>query len=731
MKLPELQPIKTNKVALDVFKGINDNVYTPEGYFKDMKNMTSDYYPALSQRQIREQYKLSGNINGAITVNDNLYTIVGTKMYKNGTVVSGVSVTDSQKQLVGYGAYIVIMPDKLMYNTQNGSVKKMSYTRKIDLSVEGIKENDIRLSKLYLSDEDGNPYVVMDMEGENVPLSEKDGDTKIKNFIDTEKKGWPDYVSTVNALIGAKSLVKMYMGEWGGKYKLGFCPITSEHKIAFEYYNDSMNTWTSPKLYVTYCVEMKTEAQAKELTSAIVKGNFIKLELSTTSGTVLKNGVIDRRKYNFYQKFAKGIKVESVRQKNKYVGFVFSNTSIDYLDFVRKMGGYTTANYTVDSGSGNVGSPKLQTCVKTMTSEYSFPEGGAAGNDYCVLNIKKDMPDMNYITVSENRIWGCSNSKHEIYACKQGDATSWYCYAGISSDSYAVTIGSDGDFTGCCTYKGMPYFFKDNLIIGIYGTKPSNYQLQEVYYAGIEKGSSKSIWYMNGIMYFKSRRGIVKFDGSSISVISEELGQKLFKDAIGCATDSKYIVAMKENNKNRLFVYDSEKNMWHIEDDLRPDYFFKYGASVYGVKRTASMIYRIDGINDISGKLPYATKSKEIEDYKTVDDMKVYSRGLSWYAETGAIEKGSVNAKYIQRLGIRFELEQRAYLTVKVKYDNDEEWREVYTHEGKKDEGPVSIAFRPCRCSKFRLRFEGEGRCTIHNIQREVYEGSDLYHGNF
>lgn len=338
---------------------------------------------------------------------------------------------------------------------------------------------------------------------------------------------------------------------------------------------------------------------------------------------------------------------------------------------------------------------------------------------------------MNYITVSENRIWGCSNSKHEIYACKQGDATSWYCYAGISSDSYAVTIGSDGDFTGCCTYKGMPYFFKDNLIIGIYGTKPSNYQLQEVYYAGIEKGSSKSIWYMNGIMYFKSRRGIVKFDGSSISVISEELGKKLFKDAIGCATDSKYIVAMKENNKNRLFVYDSEKNMWHIEDDLRPDYFFKYGASVYGVKRTASMIYRIDGINDISGKLPYATKSKEIEDYKTVDDMKVYSRGLSWYAETGAIEKGSVNAKYIQRLGIRFELEQRAYLTVKVKYDNDEEWREVYTHEGKKDEGPVSIAFRPCRCSKFRLRFEGEGRCIIHNIQREVYEGSDLYHGNF
>ena len=184
MKLPELQPIKTNKVALDVFKGINDNVYTPEGYFKDMKNMTSDYYPALSQRKIREQYKLSGNINGAITVNDNLYTIVGTKMYKNGTVVSGVSVTDSQKQLVGYGAYIVIMPDKIMYNTQNSTVKKMSYTRKVDKSKAGIETNGALNSKIYLSDEDGNPYVVMEKNLENIPTSKKDGNEKIKAFIE-------------------------------------------------------------------------------------------------------------------------------------------------------------------------------------------------------------------------------------------------------------------------------------------------------------------------------------------------------------------------------------------------------------------------------------------------------------------------------------------------------------------------------------------------------------------
>lgn len=52
MRLPELKPIPSRVTQLDVFNGINDNVFIPEGYFKDMKNMSSDYYPALGQRAV-------------------------------------------------------------------------------------------------------------------------------------------------------------------------------------------------------------------------------------------------------------------------------------------------------------------------------------------------------------------------------------------------------------------------------------------------------------------------------------------------------------------------------------------------------------------------------------------------------------------------------------------------------------------------------------------------------
>ncbi len=726
MKLPELQPIKAGTVNLDAFNGINDNVYIPEGYFKDMKNMSSDYYPALGQREIREQYKLSGNINGAITVNGTLYTVVGTKMYKNGAAINGLTVADSKKKLLGYGAYIVIMPDKIMYNTKDGKVSNMAYKKTVNMAKEGIEKYGEK-SEIYLSDKDGNPYVIMPNTAEYTILGKEDGDKKIKAFIDETKPNYPDFVTTVNALNASKSILKKYVSEWGGKYKLGFVPFTSEHKISIEYYNQSMEMWSSPSLYLTFYIKASSTTEAQNITNAIKEGDFVRIEMSDTSGTVVKKGNVSDKLYEFYQKFANQIKVEKVLRKNNDVGLIFSNTSIDFLDYVRRRGNYLVGEYSTSATSGDV---KTQTGVIGATFRYSMPDIGETP-DYPLSNLKKEVPNMDYVTVADNRIWGCSNSAHEIYACKQGDPTNWYSYAGISTDSYAVTIGSDGEFTGCCTYKGTPYFFKEDLIIIMYGSKPSNYQVSEIFSQGIEKGSSESMIYLNGAMYYKARKGIVRFDGSNVTTISEELGKKRFKNAVASASDSKYFVSMLENDKPRLFVYDSDKGMWHIEDDFRPDFFFKFGATVCGVRRTDSMVYRIDGLEDITKKLPSATKKMEIEENVAVGNLIIYNRGLEWYAETGPIEKGSVNAKYIQRLGIRYELQERAFLTVKVQYDNDSEWQEVFTHEGRKGEGAVSVPFRPCRCEKFRLRFEGKGKCLIHNIQRSVYEGSDVRHGNF
>ena len=723
MKLPQLQTIASKEIALETFYGINDNIYIPEGCFKDMKNLTSDYYPAIGQRKIREEYLLTGNINGAIELNNKLYIVSGTKMYKDGIEIKNLSLTDTQKQLYNYGAYIIIMPDKIMYNTEDGKSKKMSYQRKIAKKTSGDS-----LPYLYLSDKDGNPYAVMPATVNNAPTSKTQGDKTIKEFQNSITDSVPKYINTsdIKVLWGTPSILKAYTGEAGSE-SLGLISTNSAQELSIKYWNENNASWNTPTLYVTWWWRTTTEI-AKEIEETISSEDFISLKVTNDNGADMKESAYPDYTYRIWKYFNSYAKVEKILSKDGDIGIVFSNAGIDFLTYfqktyksgIKKGVLVTNADTTKDKDPGIIS-------ITPFILRMDFPWDGNFSN----LTIKKDMPDMDYITVSENRLWGCSNKKHEIYACKQGDPTNWHAYAGLANDSYTVTIGSPGDFTGACTYKGMPYFFKDNLIICMYGSRPANYQVSEIYYPGVESGSSQSFYFLNGMMYFKSRQGIVRFDGSSTQLISEELGKKVFKNAVACAGDKKYYVAMTENEENRLFVYDSQKSMWHKEDELRPDFLFKYGASVYAVKRNDSIIYRLDGLENISDKLPNATKSEEIKKYEIVENIKIYNKGLSWYAETGKIESGTIKSKYIQRLGIRYELDRLAVLKVKIKYDNDDNWMELYVHEGKKGEGAVSIAFRPRRCEKFRLRFEGEGKCIIYNIQRIVNEGSDMHNGNF
>ena len=86
----------------------------------------------------------------------------------------------------------------------------------------------------------------------------------------------------------------------------------------------------------------------------------------------------------------------------------------------------------------------------------------AVGEQEAAVTVSRSVPDMDFITESENRIWGCSSANHEVYACKLGDPKNWNSFLGIASDSYALTIGSSGDFTGCTTHLLCPSVFSQS-----------------------------------------------------------------------------------------------------------------------------------------------------------------------------------------------------------------------------------------------------------------------------
>ena len=83
------------------------------------------------------------------------------------------------------------------------------------------------------------------------------------------------------------------------------------------------------------------------------------------------------------------------------------------------------------------------------------------------VTFERQIPTLDHVCVSNNRVWGChygpteeEECVNEIYACKLGDPKNWYSYMGTARDSYALSMGEDGEFTGAYTYQGYPLFLK-------------------------------------------------------------------------------------------------------------------------------------------------------------------------------------------------------------------------------------------------------------------------------
>lgn len=126
------------------------------------------------------------------------------------------------------------------------------------------------------------------------------------------------------------------------------------------------------------------------------------------------------------------------------------------------------------------------TVTATGTSWRSL-DGARTENEGLAVSItlERRVPELDFVTEQGNRVWGCSKKENTIYACRLGDPTNWYSYRGIASDSYAVSVGSDGAFTGAASCMGYVLFFKENCIHKLYGSKPSDYQLSSVRCRGV------------------------------------------------------------------------------------------------------------------------------------------------------------------------------------------------------------------------------------------------------
>lgn len=339
--------------------------------------------------------------------------------------------------------------------------------------------------------------------------------------------------------------------------------------------------------------------------------------------------------------------------------------------------------------------------------EYTFTLSGDAGTtEYTEtgnVNIKRTVPDIEYVCEHKSRLWGCS--KDTIYACKPRDIFNWNVFDGLDSDSWAVDTGSAGDFTGCASYRGYPTFFKEDHIYKVYGSIPSDFDVLGSATMGVAEGAGNSLSIAGETLFYLSRNGIVAYSGGIPQPIGAAFGTKRFTEATGGSDGLKYYVNMKdENGEWGLFVYDTQFGVWHREDDIQIKGFARQDGYLFMMAN--------DGSIWIAGDEQLPPENVQIED------------PVQWEAEFADFTEEDPDSKGVSKIQMRLELEENANVQVWLQFDSDGVWVKVKDVLGEGPKKSYYLPIIPKRADHYRLKLTGTGNCKIHSMAREYYVSS-------
>ena len=608
MILSNRNGLKNTRNMLRVFGGLNETYSCTEAEYSAGINFSARNFPALStrlpRRKLREEADLNGmyHLNGLLTVcgQDLVYTPDEAPAQP---VTVKNAVADSRKTMVGIGTKILIFPDKVAFDTADGSAAPLGAAWEAgSLSVS-----------FAPCDASGNTYEVKD-KGTKEPEHPQDGQLFLK-------LNEPDK------------------------------PYSAENTL--EVYSEASGNWTVIPL--DYCL----------VTAEGIGAEFRVWDTVTLTGT-------------------------GAEQAGQWAGLdgdrIVYDAGADALRVKADPGGEWFYGRLTRTGAA----------VRWVSLDGSVSREFVSAE---VVELERRVPDMDYLTECDNRVWGCSNKENVVYACKLGDPTNWFSYRGIAADSYAVTVGSDGPFTGAATCMGYALFFKENTLHKLYGSKPSDFQLSSLRCRGVAKGAARSLCVINETLYYLSPDGVMAWDGSIPAKVSAALDAGRLanvKQAVGGALDGRYYLHVSRENEVRLLVYDTERGLWHEED-----------VCSFEMASTGGQLYLWDG------KAIWAADADREENWQQAGGIE---DGVSFELVSGNIGLDSPEELYLSRLTLRLEAEVKSRIEVAVSYDSGA-WETLaqLTADGRRC---FDVPFVPRRCGSLRLRLKGRGQLTLRSLTR-------------
>ena len=641
--LPMLNNTRTYSRSVISLKSINYTENTDAGSVRDSNGITADKYPYICTVNASEQ--IDSGIDDATEWNG-LITCKDGKVYYDGDVVA--SVSSGKKQFAVVNTKLCIFPDKIFVDLEN----KQS----------GRLDADVSAETGSASVAGGNTL--------NVKLTGKTG-TALSYFYSINaatapmrQTEWVNVYSSVSYVDG--QLVKTGKTTKPAKrLAYGDIVVPKKTQVGYEVISD----------YGPYVNSVDDYSS--------LSAPYIPDSDEATDGTYYvftENNVTTRLWLQKFEEIALDFDVYKVSTNAKLTDAFTAGDAVTVLK---------DGEVIVDK----------QIALEVADGHIKFADGTfTADRDLTgSIEIKREVPDLDFICESENRLWGCAG--HTIYASALGDPKNFYFYdTGESTASYAVAVGTEGKFTGCAKYGSAVLFFKEKCIHKVLGSYPAEYSVYTSYAEGVKDGSERSIAMLNGALLYHGLHGIYSYTGSLPSLISGNFGTKEFSEGVGGSDGRKYYFSAKEGETSHFFTYDTSSGIWCREHDFYVGRFILLGSRICWISDDA--LYR------------ETAESADSEWYIEFAPFTDIRNDTTFYIHRARYEK----------LILHIDMPRSSYMVAEVASDGGK-MSEVGRFTG--GDSVRQILLPVNRSESFTLRLSGKGRCVIKSITRKFEQRSE------
>ncbi len=725
--LPTLPYANTkSEIETVAFRGLNLTENTREGDISSSYGITLDSYPCIKTSHAKQTLKGYSSpvdffeFDGHLTVIDNNF------LWFDGTKIA--SVSNARKQWAVVNREIVLFPDKLKINVDTGvwgpmntrgdssgdvTFSQGTLTATIDPSYQSGYSQDLTgarwasvggevINDSYIYVYRGVKRKVIEEAWNSLTSIERTIASAVTNpvqagdiFIPLENNGFfsADIRSAKDDLLDPPYIV----GDF-------FCVVT---KVEYEYSN--LTGIVNYRHVIHYDVCRVGEGSAK-FSEKFFVGQTVSVSLD---GEIT---LADKTKITQISEEPNAITFKDVFSP-RYHFTVSTDSAVGNL-YIR-ISSTLHFNFTVDkpitAGSHVVvenfkdGETGRLFVYEPNTKAYTYYEcksstsSGTVGERLYVtdrdlkITIERHVPDLDFITERENRLWGVCNADRTVYASALGDPAEFWQYDGVSTDSYAVAIGSEGEFTGICSHNSAIVIFKEEQIFKILGSFPEEYYMLDYQMTGLQKGCERSLCVINETLFYKGHGGIYTLGSSTPQLISYPLSSRTYSSAVATYDGRSYVIYLqKEDGTGGVYAYDLTHGVWVQTDDLKD-------------RHVLAMCI-------VGQKLHYLVETDVREILKETNEPV-----SEWLCEFTPTDEGTFYEKIYTKLYISADLEENSSLEAWISVDGGE-YKKVF-EKSTVTKIPLTVPLLLPRSHKFQLKLCGTGSVLLRRISREAHVG--------